>query len=463
MSEEHKKYIPEGVFLVCDKGDTVSQLVATPRKVNLYGVMIGTDADNQFEKNISSFGKCKTLKGPCSFQCVEWQKTKIGSFFVNGEKPLLEHSEASCTSGGGTIKIHLDEYEAELANENNNESAFVSEQISSEILGTVLTWPFGKIIDMFCDDDDSYTEGVGRGFKKGMEGTWNFLTDDMWKSETWEGLGKLAVISVVHGTPAAHVIGTDKILDLIDTGFDTNLKETRDNLADGVEKIALNAVEDVKRGNMGEVGESVGQLQYVVVEAVVGSKGAGLAVKGISVSAKALIGAERLAQLSTKISKLANAVKMGTLKVMRVGKRVKTIFLPLRGELTELKNIVEKTIKYTKRSDADRIALRKVYDSKVRKEFLKELLKDEKYLKSKGISEAGIQRMKDGNNPIGYQVHHKLPLDDGGTNDFSNLVLIKNDPYHQALTNYQKKVTKGMSAGESKTVTWYTMEGNIYP
>ncbi|MBB1150800.1 HNH endonuclease [Myroides sp. NP-2] len=61
------------------------------------------------------------------------------------------------------------------------------------------------------------------------------------------------------------------------------------------------------------------------------------------------------------------------------------------------------------------------------------------------------------------EVHHKLPLDDGGTNDFSNLVLIKNDPYHQALTNYQNKVTKGMKAGDSKSVTWYTMEGNIYP
>ncbi|MVX37178.1 hypothetical protein [Myroides sp. LoEW2-1] len=68
----------------------------------------------------------------------------------------------------------------------------------------------------------------------------------------------------------------------------------------------------------------------------------------------------------------------------------------LRGELTELKNIVEKTIKYTKRSDADRIALRKVYDSKVRKEFLKDLAKNEKYLKSKGVSQTDIESMKKG-------------------------------------------------------------------
>ena len=32
--------------------------------------------------------------------------------------------------------------------------------------------------------------------------------------------------------------------------------------------------------------------------------------------------------------------------------------------------------------------------------------------------------------PDGWQVHHKIPLDQGGTNDVENLVLIKNDPYH---------------------------------
>jgi hypothetical protein len=46
-----------------------------------------------------------------------------------------------------------------------------------------------------------------------------------------------------------------------------------------------------------------------------------------------------------------------------------------------------------------------------------------------------IARMKDGLNPKGWKVHHNLPLDDGGTNDFTNLVLIKNDPYHKAVTN----------------------------
>ena len=35
--------------------------------------------------------------------------------------------------------------------------------------------------------------------------------------------------------------------------------------------------------------------------------------------------------------------------------------------------------------------------------------------------------------PAGYQVHHRLPLDDGGTNDADNLILIRNDVEHRAV------------------------------
>ena len=65
--------------------------------------------------------------------------------------------------------------------------------------------------------------------------------------------------------------------------------------------------------------------------------------------------------------------------------------------------------------------------------------------------------------PDGWQVHHKFPLDDSGTNDFSNLVLIKNDPYHKVITNYQKAATKGVSVGSSNYIKWPIIEGTIYP
>ena len=338
MSDENKKYVPEGVFLVCDMGATPSQLIATPRKVNLYGPMMATDMDNKFTTNILPFGACKKLGGPCTFTCVEWTKTKSGSVFANSQKPLLEDSEAICGVGQGKIKIYFDKYEADLANENNNESGFVSEEISSNIIGQVLTSPFGNIVDLFCDDDKKFTEGVGRGFKQGLEGTWNFLTDDMWKGETWVGLGKMAVIGAAYSGTTGPLMG-DTNLEMLDAAFGSDFKKTKDALVEGVSNTVNNAVEDVKRGETGEVGESVGQIYYAVVEAVVGSKGAGLVAKGLTSGAKALIGAERLASLSTKISKFANALKQGVLKIVKVGRRSELFVNPsnvVKGRVGEL-------------------------------------------------------------------------------------------------------------------------------
>jgi hypothetical protein len=72
--------------------------------------------------------------------------------------------------------------------------------------------------------------------------------------------------------------------------------------------------------------------------------------------------------------------------------------------------------------------------------------------------------MENGLCPDGCQVHHNKPLDDGGTNDFNNLVLIKNDPYHKAVTAYQNSSTAGLNHGECRTIkTWPTFNTNIYP
>lgn len=325
MSDTDKKYVPEGVYLVCDKGQMASQLLANPeRNVTIYGAKKCTEADNKFEQNILPFGSCKTC-GTCKFAKVEWTKTKQG-VKAKGSYALLEHSEGICKEGQGVIKIYFDEYLADLANENNNESAFVKESISSEILGDSLTFPFGRLIDLFCDDDNKFTEGVGRGFKKGMEGTWNFLTSDMWKADTWKGMGKLAVIGVAYSSPVTGGLMGDISLQALDNTFGTDFKQTKDNLVEGVKKTAGNAWEDVKRGNMGEVGESYGQLQYAVVEALAGTKGAGLALKGATTGAKALIGAERLAQVAVTASNWMSKLKAGALGLVKVGRKPMILF-----------------------------------------------------------------------------------------------------------------------------------------
>ncbi|MEI5993946.1 T7SS effector LXG polymorphic toxin [Candidatus Enterococcus mansonii] len=135
----------------------------------------------------------------------------------------------------------------------------------------------------------------------------------------------------------------------------------------------------------------------------------------------------------------------------------------LRGKEHTLKNVKTEVIDYIKRSPSETKKLRNKFDSSVRKNFLKELGANEKYLKELGFSEKDIARIKNGNVPQGWQVHHKLPLDDSGTNDFANLVLIENEPWHKVITNHQNSVARGMKPGEIKQVEWPMIDGNIYP
>jgi hypothetical protein len=75
-------------------------------------------------------------------------------------------------------------------------------------------------------------------------------------------------------------------------------------------------------------------------------------------------------------------------------------------------------------------------------------------LRDAGISDEDIASMANGNMPQDYQVHHKLPLDDGGTNATSNLLLIKQDPDHILITICQNEQTRGKSAGQTRTLEW---------
>jgi hypothetical protein len=138
----------------------------------------------------------------------------------------------------------------------------------------------------------------------------------------------------------------------------------------------------------------------------------------------------------------------------------------LKGKEIILKDILEKEVIYTKRNREEFKQLRNKFNSSERKNFLQDLASDEKKIKQlldAGLTELDIKNSKRGLVPDGYQVHHKLPLDDGGTNDFSNLILIKNDPYHKVLTNSQKTTTTGMKVGESAQIKWPVPDGFIYP
>ena len=138
----------------------------------------------------------------------------------------------------------------------------------------------------------------------------------------------------------------------------------------------------------------------------------------------------------------------------------------LRGEDVELPGVKTQSIEYTKRAPEDLETLRGDFNKSGKTDFLNEITSDPvkvQQLKAAGLTDGDIETMQAGKNPPGWQVHHKLPLDDGGTNATDNLVLIKNEPYHKVITNEQMSLTRGMEAGQTKVIDFPIPDGIVYP
>ncbi|WP_236733940.1 HNH endonuclease signature motif containing protein [Aliivibrio fischeri] len=137
-----------------------------------------------------------------------------------------------------------------------------------------------------------------------------------------------------------------------------------------------------------------------------------------------------------------------------------------KGKDIELTDVSINTINYKKRERESYIKLRKEFNSSIRNNFLKDLSKNDdviKQLKSHGVKDGDIAKLADGKLPRGYQVHHKIPIDDGGTNSADNLVLIRNSPEHSVFTTYQRQQTSNLSRGTSVNIEWPSPNGNVYP
>lgn len=133
----------------------------------------------------------------------------------------------------------------------------------------------------------------------------------------------------------------------------------------------------------------------------------------------------------------------------------------LRGESRLVNGITITDINYTKKNPAEAALLRKEFDSTVRKEFVKEIAATPDAANI--FSPSQLLRMNSGKSPDGWDAHHKLPLDDGGTNSFNNLVLIEKEPYHKIFTNMQRSAAKNLVPGESRVTPWAIPTGSIYP
>ena len=99
----------------------------------------------------------------------------------------------------------------------------------------------------------------------------------------------------------------------------------------------------------------------------------------------------------------------------------------------------------------ERKEMRKDFELNVRAAFLKHLAKTKfNELRAAGISLKQIKGMKHGYTPNGFNTHHMVPIHGGGTNDFSNLVLIRRVPYHDDLHNKViNPQIRGIKEGES--------------
>lgn len=118
-------------------------------------------------------------------------------------------------------------------------------------------------------------------------------------------------------------------------------------------------------------------------------------------------------------------------------------------------------LNYVRRDRAEYAVLRRDFNSSVRPSFLKSLSDHPDALST--FDSNNLLRLAEGKVPSGWQVHHKIPLDDSGTNALDNLILIQNSPYHSTLSKTQAIITKDLPYNASTNVVWPSPNGVIYP
>jgi 5-methylcytosine-specific restriction endonuclease McrA len=147
-----------------------------------------------------------------------------------------------------------------------------------------------------------------------------------------------------------------------------------------------------------------------------------------------------------------------------------SIYLPRKGakKILQYAGWEFRGIEFRKRSEPERIYLRREFNRIARSAFLAGLATHRRAkLLDGGLTEAEVEAMLDGEVPDRYEVHHILPLDDGGTNAFDNLILIRKSCEHTALTAYQNAFAKNLDVSQSVCVDYPVPCGDreyaIYP
>ncbi|MCQ2966023.1 MAG: hypothetical protein MJ250_04705 [Alphaproteobacteria bacterium] len=140
-----------------------------------------------------------------------------------------------------------------------------------------------------------------------------------------------------------------------------------------------------------------------------------------------------------------------------------------QNRLEKIKNLPDSVhgapmieIEYTTISSKELKNKRKEFNG-YRKDFLKMLATEQvAQLKLAGLTDKHIELIAKGQCPNGWNVHHKKPLGGGGKNEFSNFILIKNDPYHTDFHKTSDLQLLHMNEGETRVVKMPTPVGNVF-
>jgi hypothetical protein len=91
---------------------------------------------------------------------------------------------------------------------------------------------------------------------------------------------------------------------------------------------------------------------------------------------------------------------------------------------------------YTSQTGRWKTEMRKAF-KRARRDFLKFVgYHHVKECEAAGLDNYAIKRLRHGRTPENFNVHMKIPFDYAGTNDFSNLCLIRTHPYHEELHKF---------------------------
>ena len=143
MSE--KKLVPQGAFLLCDKGTIPSQIKSSSmEEASIYGETVITEADKVFMVNFQPFGPCLCLQGqPCLAQPLMWDSLADG-ITIGEFAPVLEDAKLPCALGG---------------------------QISIVLTPSVAFAQVPKQEKSFWDKTLDFGKGLGKGLWTGAKGT----------------------------------------------------------------------------------------------------------------------------------------------------------------------------------------------------------------------------------------------------------------------------------------------------